>query len=99
MDKAANKLPMWKAWLSAESGRIILVKASITSMSGFHMMALEFLLHDQPPQQDWHGLLLEWYCTGRGQCMVAWDTICSSIEYGSLSMLNLKLLNDALHSK
>uniref|UniRef100_A0ACD5ZZX1 Uncharacterized protein n=1 Tax=Avena sativa TaxID=4498 RepID=A0ACD5ZZX1_AVESA len=38
-------------------------------------------------------------CARRGQCVVAWDSVCTPVEYGGLGFLNLKLLNNAFRSK
>jgi hypothetical protein len=34
-----------------------------------------------------------------GQCMVAWDMVCSSKPLGGLGLKNLKVLNLALHMR
>lgn len=101
VEKFANQLPRWKSGLIPLSGRIILLNAVITAMCIYHMLVL-----DLPPWLLWaadkirRGFL--WAgsdCAKGGQCLVAWENVCTPIKYGCLGLHNLQALNHALRTK
>jgi hypothetical protein len=100
VDKIAGHFPTWKASLLERSGRLILVNSTLVATPVYHMMSL-----DLPP---WffscvNKLLRGFFWSAamearRGQCVVAWDSICSPKHLGGLGIKNLRLLNLALRT-
>jgi hypothetical protein len=101
VDKIAGHFPTWKASLLERSGRLILVNSTLVATPVYHMLSL-----DLPP---WffncvNKLLRGFFWSAamearRGQCVVAWDSICSPKHLGGLGVKNLRLLNLALRTR
>ena len=101
VDKLVRRLPSWMGSLLAEPGRVILIKAVLTAMSIYLLLAL-----DVPTAVIEQ---LESICRGflwcgeesakGGSCPIAWHQVCLPTRLGGLGIRNLHILNDALRMK
>jgi hypothetical protein len=83
------------------SGRLILIDSSIAATPIYHMLCLDLpqWFFDYANKIE-RGFFWSASMQARqGQCMVAWDMICSPKALGGLGLKNLKLLNMALHMR
>ncbi|KAK1694879.1 hypothetical protein QYE76_011576 [Lolium multiflorum] len=98
VDKLARHVPTWKSKLLERSGRLVLINSTLTATPAYHMLSL-----DLPP---WffkcaNKLIKGFFWSAamearKGQCIVAWDSVCSPKFLGGLGVKNLRLLNLAL---
>jgi hypothetical protein len=101
VDKLAGQIPTWKAAMLERSGRLILIDATLAATPIYHMLCLDL------PQWffDYANKLERgfFWCASTqarsGQCMVAWNMVCSPKQLGGLGLKNLKLLNLALRMR
>ena len=101
VEKLALRLPTWRGAMLDVQGRAVLVKAVLTAMSIYVMMALDLPV--------WMLNALEAICRGflwsakasakGGDCPIAWDVVCLPTKLGGLGIRNLHILNDALSMK
>jgi hypothetical protein len=101
VDKFAGTVPTWKASLLKKSGRLVYLDSKLAASPIYHMLSL-----DLPP---WffnvaNKLLRGFFWSAeakarRGQCVVAWKTVCSPKDVGGLGIKNLQLLNHALRMR
>jgi hypothetical protein len=99
VDRLARRFPMWKGSLLDVQGRLILVKAVMTALSIYIMMALDL--------PKWAIDAMEKLCRGfpwcakesarGGSCPLSF--VCTPTKFGGLGIHNLHLLNDALRMK
>jgi hypothetical protein len=101
VDNVANKLPGWKASLLDKGGRLELVRSTLSAMPIFAMMSLDIPIKTiLAIEQIIRGFLRK----GRkdvkgGHCLVAWDKVCTSKEWGGLGIPNLRMMNVALRTR
>ena len=101
VDKIAGHVPTWKASLLERSGRLVLLDSTLTATPVYHMLSLDL------PQWFFNSvnkILKGFFWSAatearRGQCVVAWDMVCSPKELGGLGVKNLKLMNHALRMR
>jgi hypothetical protein len=101
VDKVTRGVLMWVAALLKNSGRLVYLNSKLAATPIYHMLSL-----DLPPWffNTINKLLRGFFWSGttearRGQCVVAWDTVCTPKELGGLGVKNLKLLNHALRMR
>lgn len=101
VDKVANKLQTWSAPMLSSGGRLVLIKSTLSAMPIYAMFSL-----DIPAKvvggidKICRGFLWRGWKEARGgHCLVAWDRVCSSVEFGGLGLPNLRLLNIALRAR
>ncbi|WVZ68209.1 hypothetical protein U9M48_017172 [Paspalum notatum var. saurae] len=98
VDKVARRIPRWKGKLLSVAGRTVLVKSTlsaipvhvciVTGLSAWAIRGIDRLRRSFL----WSGSDI----LGRGQCKVAWLSLCRPVEYGGLGILNLSLFGLAL---
>lgn len=98
IDKIADKLPGWKAALLDKAGRLILVRAVLTAIPIYTLIAMDL--------PKWVIKALEkiiraFLWRGRkearqGHCPVAWDRVARPLHLGELGIHNLKMISWAL---
>jgi hypothetical protein len=91
----------WKATLLERSGRLVLVDSTLVATPIYHLLSLDL--------SPWffnciNKLLREFFWSAalearKGQCVVAWDMICSPKICGGLGVKNPRLLNLALRMR
>jgi hypothetical protein len=101
IDKLADRLPGWKASMVNMAGRTTLVKAVLTAIPIYHLIALQcpkwvikaidkirrgFLWKDR---KDVKG----------GHCMVSWAKVCRPFDLGALGLHNLEVLGWVLNMR
>lgn len=101
VDKVASGVPTWVAALLKKSGRLVYLNSKLAATPIYHMLSL-----DLPP---WffnvvNKLLRGFFWSAatearRGQCVVAWETVCTPKDLGGLGVKNLRLLNHALRMR
>lgn len=101
VDKVAGNVPTWISSLLKKSGRLVYMNSTLAASPIYHMLSL-----DLPP---WFFNMVNellrgffWSATTearKGHCVVAWKTVCTPKDLGSLGVKNLKLLNHALRMR
>jgi hypothetical protein len=101
VDRMGDRLPAWKARLLHRSGRLELLRTTLSAMPIHAMMALDIPIKTlEAANKVCRGFLWK----GRkdvhgGHCLVAWNVVCSPKEYGGLGVPNLRLLNISLRAR
>jgi hypothetical protein len=98
LDKVANKLPIWKGKLIHRSGRLTLIKttmSAITVYTSISMGLLGWLL------KQFRKIMLAFLWTGTdmvqsGKCLVSWCRIKRPLHLDKLGAIDLRLLGMAL---
>jgi hypothetical protein len=98
IDKMADRLPGWKASMINLAGRTTLVKAVLTAIPIYHLIAL------QCPKwviKAIYKIRRGFLWKGRkdvkgGHCMVSWAKVCRPLDLGGLGLHNLEVLGWAL---
>ena len=101
VDKIADMLPGWKATLMSTAGRAVLVKAVLTAVPVYLLIALDvpkWLLRAIDKMRR------AFLWKGRRQvngehCPVAWERACRPIELGGLGIHNLETFGWALRMR
>ena len=94
VDKIADMLPGWKAALMSTAGRAVLVKAVLTAIPVYLLIALDvpkWLLRAIDKLHRaflWKGRRL----VNGGHCPVTWERACRPEELGGLGIHNLEIL-------
>ena len=101
VDKVAGHVPTWKAGLLQRSGRLILLDSTLTATPVYHMLSLDlpawfFTCIDKLLRGFFWSAATE---ARRGQCVVAWKTVCLPKQLGGLGVKNLRLMNHALRAR
>ncbi|XP_072146649.1 uncharacterized protein [Setaria viridis] len=101
VEKVAAKLPTWQGPLMNKSGRLTLVKSTLSSMPVYLSMSDKL-----PPWviKQLDGIRRNFLWTGkdtavRGKNVVAWPTVCRPTIYGGLGVVDLKLAGYALRTR
>ncbi|WVZ85537.1 hypothetical protein U9M48_032454 [Paspalum notatum var. saurae] len=92
VDKVADKLPRWEANLLSRAGRLVLVKAVLSSVPIYLMLALELPKRSTRGEGGFFG---QGDANG-GNYIVSWDVVQRPPQYGGLGILNLEMLGWAL---
>ncbi|KAM0823087.1 hypothetical protein ACQ4PT_071122 [Festuca glaucescens] len=100
LDKLANKLAFWKAHLMSRDGRVAYVRAVMAASVVYQLMALDvdpwFL---QAVDKLRRGFLWEGKNEAHaGNCMVAWDAVCTPKYLGGLGLPKLRWMHSALRA-
>lgn len=98
LDQISDMLPGWKAPLMARAGRLVLVRAVLTAVPIYTLMALEI--------PKWaikaiEKIIRAFLWRGRkeargGHCPIAWDCVTRPLQLGGLGIHNLTTLGWAL---
>jgi hypothetical protein len=97
IDRMVDQLLGWKADLLTKAGRKVYVQCVLTAMIIYISIALDLpqwahkAIDKIRQKYFWRG-----YEEAIGHCLVAWDTVCRSIELGGLGISNLRNLGWAL---
>lgn len=97
VDKDADELPGWKANLLSRAGHLVLVKAVLSSVPIYLMLALELPKWGFKATDKRRGFL--WKGQGDangGTCLVSREFVQRPLQYGGLGILNLEMLGWAL---
>jgi hypothetical protein len=100
LDKVADKLPIWKGRLMHRSGRLALIKTTMTVVPVYTSISIglpSWLL------KQFQKLMRAFLWTGTdmvqsGKCLVAWCRIQWPLHLGGLGMIDLRLLGVVLHA-
>jgi len=98
IDKVADKLPAWQGKLMNRSGRLTLVKSTLSALPFYLTMS------DKLPSwviKEIDSLRRNFLWSGkeaavRGKNMVAWETICTPTSCGGLGLVDMRLSGFAL---
>ncbi|WVZ69533.1 hypothetical protein U9M48_018306 [Paspalum notatum var. saurae] len=96
IDKVADKLPGWKASLLCRASRLVLVKAVLSSIPVYLMLALDLpkwvlkAIDRIRRSFLWKGQAN----ANGGNCLVSWNAV--QLQFGGLGILNLELMAWAL---
>jgi hypothetical protein len=93
LDKALHFVPTWMRSMIGREGRSTLIKAVLASRT------IHQLLITDPPVwllEELNRGFRAFFWAGKkvfhgGQCLVAWDVICSPKQYGGLGIKDLRL--------
>jgi hypothetical protein len=101
IDKIADKLPGWKASFLQPAGRAVLVKAVLTAVPIYHLIALQCPKWVIKAIDKIRRVFL-W--KGRkdiksGHCLVRWERVCRPLDLGGLGIHNLEILGWALNMR
>lgn len=101
VDKIADMLPGWKVGLLARAGRLVLVRAVLSAVPVYMMIAMEIpkwvIKAIEKILQGflWHGRK----DTRGGHCLIAWGRVARPLQLGGLGVHNLQTLNWALRMR
>lgn len=98
LDKVRKVIPAWQRGFIQRPGRLILVKSVIAARPIHQLMILN------PPSwvlEEINRWMRSFFWAGKdkvngGQCLVAWDTVCSPTRFGGLGVKDLNLQAIAL---
>jgi hypothetical protein len=101
LDKALHFVPTWMRSMIGREGRLTLIKAVLASRT------IHQLLIADPPVwllEELNRGFRAFFWAGKktvhgGQCLVAWDVICSPKLYGGLGIKDLRLHGIALRTR
>jgi hypothetical protein len=98
LDKFLASLPTWQSGMIAREGRLLLIKAVITTRPTHLLMIAETPGWFLEEVNKW---MRAFFWAGKneingGQCLVAWDMICKPTHFGGLGIKNLALQGLAL---
>jgi hypothetical protein len=98
VDKVADCIPDWKGALMNRAGRLVTVRAVLSAAPIYSMIAL-----DLPKWViraiDKRGKRFLWVGSDNakgGNCLVSWNYVQRSLQFGGLGVLNLEVLSWAL---
>ncbi|CAL4948509.1 unnamed protein product [Urochloa decumbens] len=101
VEKVAARLPKWQGPLMNKSGRLTLVKSTLSTMPIYLTMSDKL-----PPWviKQLDSIRRNFLWTGqdkavRGKNVVAWPTVCRPTAYGGLGVIDLKLTGIALRTR
>lgn len=101
VDQLAGYLPRWKAVNMPKSGRMLLIQSVLCAIPIHAMMALDIPVKTITDMEKiCRGFL--WCAQAQangGQCIVAWDKVCSPKWAGGLGIPNLRWLNLAMQAR
>jgi hypothetical protein len=98
-DEVADQLPTWKGKLMHRSGRLVLIKTTLSSMSVYTSISIELPLWLLKALTKIMKAFL-WSETDQvqgGKCLVVWCSVQRLIQLRGLGITDLKLLGIALH--
>jgi len=101
IEKIANKLPGWKAPLLSLAGRAVLVKAVLTAIPIYLLIALKvpkwFICSIDKIRRNflWKGRKE----ANGGCCLVAWEKVMHPLDLGGLGIHNLEIMSWALQMR
>jgi hypothetical protein len=98
VDKVADKLPMWKGQLLQRTGRLTLIRTTLSAIPVFTTISLE-LLHWVIKALVKIMQAFLWCGTDKvqgGKCLVAWHQVQRPLCLGGLSIVDLKRFGMAL---
>ena len=101
IEKIANKLPGWKAPLLSLAGRAVLVKAVLTAIPIYLLIALKvpkwFIRSIDKIRRNflWKGRKE----ANGGCCLVAWEKVMRPLDLGGLGIHNLEIMSWALQMR
>jgi hypothetical protein len=98
IDKVADYLPGWKAYLMNRAGRLVMVKVVLTAVPIYHLITLDLpKWFFKAIDKRRHGFLWKGHDKVNGcNCLVAWEKVQRPVEYGGLGIHHLELLGSAL---
>jgi hypothetical protein len=97
LDKAADCLPAWKGRLLHRSGRLTLVRMTLSAIPIYTAISTEL----PPWLKAFRKIMTAFLWTGTevvhgGKCLVAWDQVQRPLPLGGLGVLDLRLMGMAL---
>jgi hypothetical protein len=98
LDRVADKLPAWRGQLMHHSGRLTLIKTTLSTMSIYTFVSLGL---PQWLQKALQKVMKAFLWTGNeevrnGKCLVAWSRVQRPFHLGGLGILDLKRMGMAL---
>ena len=101
IDRIGSKLPAWQGKLLNRSGRLVLVKSTLSALAIYLMMSAKlptWVIHEIDSLRRnflWAGK----DHAVRGKNLVAWPTVCTPISCGGLGVIDLRLSGFALRAR
>jgi hypothetical protein len=98
VDKAADRLPIWKGSMMNHSDRFALIKSTLSAIPLYTSIGLGLPGWVQKALEK---IMKAFLWTGTdtiqaGKCLVAWSSIQQPLHHGGLGILDLKLFSTAL---
>ena len=93
LDKAKKLVPAWQRGLIQRPGRLVLVKSVMAARPVHHLMVMDAPKWVFEELDKWMRAFF-WTAEEKvngGNCLVAWDTICTPVCFGGLGVKNLEL--------
>lgn len=98
VDRVADRLPTWKGQLMNRSGRLALIKSTLTAIPAHILICIKLPLWVFKALEKilkaflWSGTEV----VNGGRCLVAWTSVQRPLKLGGLGVLDLKLFGQAL---
>jgi hypothetical protein len=98
LDKAADKLPIWKGSMMHRAGRLALVKSMLSAVPicTYICMGLLAWMYKGLTKLAKAFLWIRTDVVHAGKCLVAWDKIQRPLQLGGLGVLDMEKMGRAL---